>query len=371
MVNPPLLTPPPSPPFFTWCIFSYNYLEPLTFALTIALTPTAIEMSGAMIGTWNAAFGVDMLALGDLQLAVGITAALGVPSFEMGASVYLGTSCFEQDPATKRWTKKYPIEGCVSAKAYFGFHPTDPSQIYAFAAFSGLTVGNIIETFAPDSVKSWARDSLPQSIKDSGFPSEMKDGTVGENPTFSYSGSPFGTVTKTGLAIPGGVSMKGELNILGYTIQGHFILNPSSRVKARLEMDPISFANGLFQVTRSSVNQDLGPLFDLDVQFGLLSPIPKFNFTMAGYINFFDIIEAECQIEIDTKGFRIYLMGSLFKLFTAELWMQASYASPDKAQFTVRGVFTNDLFEKIRKQVRESSGVTHIRVKLVADEQKT
>jgi len=42
--------------------------------------------------------------------------------------------------------------------------------------------------------------------------------------------------------------LKGEINILGYSVFGELILNPASRIKALIIMDPISFADGLIQV---------------------------------------------------------------------------------------------------------------------------
>jgi len=75
-------------------------------------------------------------------------------------------------------------------------------------------------------------------------------------------------------------------------------VNPSQQVKAHLEMDPIDFADGLFVVQRSSANSDAGPLLDLDIKYGMLSLIPTFNLTIQGYVNLFDIIEAECDINV-------------------------------------------------------------------------
>jgi len=149
------------------------------------------------------------LSFGDVLLGVGITAAAGIPAFQLGASLYLGDACFLQDNATKKWSRNPSFDGCVSAVAYVGFHPTDPTQMFVYAAFEGFTVSNIVNTFMPDC--GWCKTGMPQAVKDSGFPNVMKDGTNGSNPKFSYSGSPAGTVTDTGLTIPGGVAMKGEV----------------------------------------------------------------------------------------------------------------------------------------------------------------
>jgi len=39
---------------------AYDYIEPLMFRISISITPTSLMLSGAMIGTWHGAFGVDM-----------------------------------------------------------------------------------------------------------------------------------------------------------------------------------------------------------------------------------------------------------------------------------------------------------------------
>jgi len=87
---------------------------------------------------------------------------------------------------------------------------------------------------------------------------------------------------------------------------------------------------------------------------GLASIIPSFNFTLQGYVNILDIIEAEADIRISTKGLHIYIQGSLFKLFTATLTIHANYGLTGSPFFRAVGSFKNDLFERLRALVEEA-----------------
>ena len=71
--------------------------------------------------------------------------------------------------------------------------------------------------------------------------------------------------------------LKGELNILGYSVFAELIVNPASRIKALVMMDPIDFAAGVIQVTRSRADTSSGPLLDLDIKYGLASLVPSFG----------------------------------------------------------------------------------------------
>lgn len=153
-------------------------------------------MSGAMIGTWIHVFGWDFLSMGDAQIGLGITAALGLPAFELGASIYLGEECFSRDPATKRYHRS-PDGACFTAAGYIGFNPADPQDNYLYVAYEGLTVMNMVKVFAPRSVSDWCEKNLPQAIKDTGYPRVLKDGSANGNPIMSFSGNPVGTTTLT------------------------------------------------------------------------------------------------------------------------------------------------------------------------------
>lgn len=253
---------------------AYKFLEPLTFLVQISVTETALYLEGAMIGIWTRAFGLDMLHFGNLQLGIGITAALGFPAMEAGGELVLGKDCYVRDEIAGG-LKENPESACVGAFAYFGFSPTEPERLYFAAGFKGLTLDTMIKVFAPPSAKEWLVDNLPQVVLDSGFPQKLKaDGSIIANPEFSYVANPFGTTTLTGKYFPGGYFFHGDVNILGFNALADVIVNPTQQLLLNVSIDPLDIA-GVLKIQRSSSDSSRGPIVSIDVQYGLLSLIPK------------------------------------------------------------------------------------------------
>ena len=331
----------------------YEYIEPITFRIVITVKPTELFLGGAMIGIWHGAFGLDFLAFGNAQLGLGITVAAGLPAVSIGATVYIGNDCFARDPATGRYTET-ATGACFMAAGLAGINPSNPAGNYVYVGFKGLTVMNMVEVFLPGSVASWCRENLPQVLKDTGFPRIVANGVSQPNPEFSFSGGPAGVTALTGQYIPGGVMAKGKLNILGFTVQAELRVNPVSGITAKVELPTVNFAGGLVKLYRSKGDSSVGPLLDVDIRYGLGSPIPSVKVIMKGYVSLLGL-EAQADVEIDSKGFHIFVELSLFGM-SASLAMSANYGIVGNAFFKVRGHFKNDLFERLRAIVDEAFG---------------
>lgn len=293
---------------------NYRFLEPLTFRVTIDGEEDGLYIAGAMIGVWTRAMGMDMLHFGNLQLGGSIGGGT-VPKMEAGGELVLGKDCFVRDEAAGGLVANANAS-CVAASVYFGVNPSRVvGGTYLSAGFMGLTLKTIITVFAPASAEERLLSNLPEVVLKSGFSRQLADdGSIVANPEFSYASSPFGATTLTNKQIPSGLFFHGLLNLLGFEVAADIIINPTQQIKLNCSIDPLSIGGGLLAVQRSATNGQLGPVVDIDVQFGELSAIPSAKVLMQGYVTLLGF-SAEAEISVDDSGYHMFLEQRFLNLY--------------------------------------------------------
>lgn len=152
-----------------------------TACIGVVVTPTpGIYMSLVMVAPWKRAFGIEALTI--LQLGGSVTIVSTPPylkAIELNAGMALGP---------------------MSIIGGVGLDLTNPKGIFFYAKVNGLTMGNVLKIFKPSL-------ELPSFLADTGFEGEA---------SISFTVSPNGAVSLTGVDIPFGLRAKGTLNLFGY-----------------------------------------------------------------------------------------------------------------------------------------------------------
>lgn len=331
----------------------YKFLEPLTFLVQISISVKALMLEGAIIGIWTRVFGLDMLHFGNLALGIGISPASRIPAIEAGGEFVLGHDCYMRDRQLGGLVEN-PEANCVGGYGYFGFSPANPERLYFGAGFQGMKLATIIEAFAPPPAIPWLLSNTPKLVLDTGFKKQLKDNTTIHNPEFSFALSPFGVTTLTGRYFPGGFFLHGDLDILGYNVKADIIVDPTQQLKVNCSIDPINIG-GIFQIQRSSNDGSLGPIVDIDVQYGALSAIPKINVTIAGFVKLLGMSK-EVQMTVDNSGFHLFLEEKLLGLYRASLWVDASYGKvlDGDASFRIRAEMGQGFMRAVNEKVQDA-----------------
>ncbi|KAI8493020.1 Troponin I, slow skeletal muscle [Branchiostoma belcheri] len=183
----------------------------------------------SMEGMWNGAFGLDFLAIGDINFELSITPEISViSSLEFGGRAIIG---YQNDPNAT------PIEG----SAYIGVNKIDSRQNYCSGSISALTVPAILRAFGQTF-------KLPSFLEEIGFP----DGV-------SFSFSAQGKTLENGVTIPQGFFFSGTLQILSFRVSADLKLDPTS-LYAKVTVDEFDIGNGLIHISGSS--SKTGPLYE-------------------------------------------------------------------------------------------------------------
>lgn len=218
------------------CADPGSMIEPLTFtAILEAGVYSGVPMVAgqfAMVGTLYQLFGLEMLHIADLGVAVGFTPPSPIPSkFEAAGTLAIGLECYTKSDAGVVTAITDEDRACLTATVAFGYSPVK-TENYFMASMYGLNVGNLIKVFTPSAQADAMLRVLPECIIDSGF--------VGE--TFvSFSPSPSGAVTVVGTRVDPGFRLKGTFNLLGYEVSADINVVPLRSIKINATMDPITF----------------------------------------------------------------------------------------------------------------------------------
>eukprot|EP00051_Salpingoeca_urceolata_P010284 m.125233 g.125233 ORF g.125233 m.125233 type:complete len:1039 (-) comp16648_c0_seq2:95-3211(-) len=299
-----------------------------------------------MIGTYTRAFGWDMLHISNLLLSLTLTPALGFPGFEVGGQIDLGYDCFVLDDVNGG-LKRNDAANCIGASVYLGFNPVQPLDTYFAAEFYGLTVENIITTFAAKQDAAAILLALPRAVKESGFPALPNNMP---NPSFSFAVNPLGKQVP-GKYIPGGLAFEGQVNLLGFEAYALLQVNPLIGIRLKAEMSPINIGNGVFVLQRSSTDTR-GPIADVEVKYG---GIPVVDVFIKGYFKALGI-KKEITIIVNDGGMLFSIRDRFLGLFDTELTFRASYGNPAQAEFEVTGILKSDFIDRIVNGVLELVG---------------
>lgn len=156
---------------------------------------------------------------------------------------------------------------------------------------------------------------------------------------------------QTGKYFPGGYFFHGDVNILGFNAVADVIINPLQQLLLNVSIDPLTIA-GIFTIQRSASNSALGPIVSIDVQYGLLSLIPKVKVLIAGYVNLLGM-SAETQLTVDNAGYHLFMESKFLGLFQASVWVDANYGGllSGDVSFYVKAEMKQEFFAALRAKV--------------------
>ncbi|XP_035661792.1 uncharacterized protein LOC118406044 [Branchiostoma floridae] len=264
-------------------------------------------------GMWNEAFGLDFLAIGDINFELSITPEPTIiASLQFGGRAIVG---YQNNPSAT------PFEG----SAYIGVNKIDPRQNYCTGSITALTIPAILHAFAQTF-------QLPSFLEEIGFP----DGA-------SFSFSALEQTLPNGVNIPQGFFFSGTLQILFFSVSADIRLDSTS-LYAEVTVTQFDIGNGLIQISGSS--SEAGPILHVDISW---VPIHA-ELLIGGSVTVLGI-HASTTISMDATRTYFAIEGSFLNMFSASLEIEASYGSLKDAEFSATGTFKNDLFSTLRDRV--------------------
>ena len=298
-----------------------------------------LRLEVALMGVWKNAFGWDFLHIGNLGLAV--TFGVQPPwivGFEVDGELQFGKRCYNSDNTLSATAK------CVGGTVSLGIDVTAQNRdVFFSVGFSGLTLINLIDTFATDEQAASFRSSVPQFIYDSGFEKVVENGVLVYNPQVSFASNPLGRTTVTGKFIPGGLRVFGSLNLFGWRAKADILVSPGTGLYIDCSMDPIKLLNGVIEVTRSEKDVLNGPTAFVDINYRSLPEVH-----IEGYASIFGI-KNSILIVVNRTDMVFNIRGRLFGLYDAEVLIQAAYGSWASMSFRFYAKITSAKEEIIRK----------------------
>ena len=275
----------------------------IILAGAIRATASGVRLEGSMSGCWYV-FESSKLTLCNLFLATTISPSPKLISgLEFGGRVEIGKQSH--------------------AEAYVGTNRLNPNENYFYADIGPATFQNFVDIFFHDI-------DLPKSLGDSGFPNG-----------FTASFSALGTeLPHAGLSIPPGVQFMGTFNFLGAEIFMDIHLQPPTKIKAKINLPPLTLAN-VFKMYQSSSDKSAGPYFDAEITVTQPS-----NIKASGFIEVIGISVESRFLKTSTKT-ELELTGTFLELCEAHLLISATYpVSITSGSFLVEGSFKNDLTDE-------------------------
>ena len=106
------------------------------------------------------------------------------------------------------------------------------------------------------------------------------------------------------------------------------IVDIPSKIEVNVQMSPIKIGTDLIRIQKSEEDSENGPLFYAKVATSGV------QVKIQGYVTVLGI-SAGADIDVSDSGFRFKISGNIFNMFKAELDLQASYGSIEKASFSV------------------------------------
>ena len=283
----------------------------LTGALRLKLPSLSVALEMSMTGCWNRAFGIPILDICDLYLAVTLTPGAPVPGIAFGGRVRVGSEqCYQ-----------------LEAAAYVGLGSPVPEDNFFFAEMGPLTLQRILDMFC-------VSFNLPSFLGDTGFP---------EGFVTSYALTDISLPTVS-LVIPRGFYFRGTLNIFGFQIFSEIVLDPPRLIDIYARLRPLHLAGGLLAMYESRDVHSRGPY----LQVYIASPVVKAE--ASGYVKVLGI-EAEARMQISNSGYEVYVYGNLFGVLEAELQVYSSYGNLLNSEFRVSGKVRFNVLRKIEEAV--------------------
>ncbi|XP_065676264.1 uncharacterized protein LOC136072068 isoform X2 [Hydra vulgaris] len=254
-----------------------------------------LSLGGSMEGMIQKPFGVQWLAIGNINFAFGLDLKTLLPSIEMGAEVWFG----KLDGGSQELFK---------FQGYFGLDASNPKKSYIYFRSSGasLTIGRIAKAFN-------VKKQFPAEVADSGFIGEL---------IFSMNlDDEEKSIGKLDISVPPGYLFKGKISILRYNIDCDIRINPSGKsfyVKAIF--DPMQgWGNGALDLYRDANSHNLGPFLLVDINEN------KFEVCIRGYIRFHGI-KASLDIQINSTHLYFDANGNLFDVLSMNVRVAAQYS---------------------------------------------
>ncbi|XP_067053119.1 uncharacterized protein [Acropora muricata] len=273
----------PNSELFLFGVLEYDFLEQ--------------QVAGklGMRGIWRKAFFIPFLGIGNIFL--GLTYKVGAPipitGVQFGMRVEFGYDCLI--PAD------FNNDGhCFGGSGYFGVGTPQ----FFYADMTALTLGKIFRLLG-------FKFQLPPPVAQTGFP---------EGASGSYSTGDIDLRIAGGPYIYKGFTLKGRLNIFGWSIYAHIKLSESA-IFVDLKPDPIKILN-IITIARSPSEQNLGPWFYMDAR---KSPVIYYEAYIEGYTNLLGI-ETYCRLNLTMTQVELLIQGNFLNLIKAELYLTAGYS---------------------------------------------
>ncbi|XP_078598009.1 uncharacterized protein LOC144874058 [Branchiostoma floridae x Branchiostoma japonicum] len=289
---------------------------PIVLTGEIGASQSGGFLSMTMDGMWNRAFGLDYLAIGDINFELSITPEPTViSSLELGGRAIIG---YQDNPSA------IPIEASV----YIGVNKVDPRQNYCAGSISALTVSAILKAFGQTL-------NLPSFLKDTGYP---------KGASFSYSN--LQRTLPNGKTIPQGFSFSGTLQILFFKVNADIKIDSNS-LYSKMVVTPFEIGNGLISVSGSGSNK--GPTAVVDISY---AP-PRAQLLIDGSVSVLGM-QRSTRIVMTGSKTSFTMEGKFLNKFSASLKIETSYGSLKDAAFMATGEFKNDLFSSLCDQVENT-----------------
>ena len=142
------------------------------------------------------------------------------------------------------------------------------------------------------------------------------------------------TIDHVGIKIEPGFSLKGLINILGFKLRCHVVINFKKEIMIDVSFSPIKIAKGLIAMQKSKKDEENGPKLYAKIS------AENVDVKLLGYVSLLGI-SAEVAIDISDDYIKFYTYGNLFNLFAANITVQARYKKIEEADFVVSDAFKN------------------------------
>ncbi|XP_065653970.1 uncharacterized protein LOC136071952 isoform X1 [Hydra vulgaris] len=260
--------------------------ETLMFDVGIGFTGSGgIKFTSTMTGMWTP---FSFLSIGNTELAVALQPPLFNPT-ELGLSgqVNIGKKGKE-----------------IVVKASGGINLLNPKDFYIYASINKLTFAACVEAFGFDT-------KLPQVILDTGFPNGLTIGVAMFRDV---------EIKQLGINVAKGLTLQGTVNILGYTLKAVLKVDPYKSFELNTQLSPINLFDEAFGLYLSMEDKTRGPKIFIHISSSLVKFEIRGSITVLG-------ISAEVTINIGDEGLQFNVAGQLFRLFEANLTVNAPYSS--------------------------------------------
>ena len=283
----------------------------LTGALRLKLPSLSVALEMSMSGCWNSAFGISILDICNLYLAVTLTPGVPVPGIAFGARVRLGSE------------KCYRLE----ATAYVAVGSPVPEDNFFYAEMGPLTLQKVLDLFC-------ISFTLPTFLGDTGFPN-------GFGTSYALTDISLPTIP---LTISRGFYFRGTLNIFGFQIFSEIVLDPPRLIDIYTRLRPLHLAGGLLAMYESRDVHSRGPFLHVYIA------APVVEAEASGYVKILGI-EAEATLLISNSGFEVSVSGSIFGVLEAELCVYSSFGNLLNSEFRVSGRLRLNILKKLEEGV--------------------